>query len=947
TLSLQNTQQVPLSLDALTIEDDEELRYDAAKFDLGLDVMEEDGVALPAADPDTLAYVLFTSGSTGRPKPVGVAHGPASLHIAGVSALYGLTAEDRLLSFSALTFDPWLEQLFAAFHVGASLAMRDPQPWSPAELARESRRMEVTFAFLPTAYWHQVTADPPAAAAFRRQVRLCVAGGEAMRPDAAAAWARLSGDGVLHNGYGPTETLVTAAVWPVDGEHAATAARSPIGPASRGRVLWVLDRGMRMAPAGVAEELYIGGELLARGYLGRPAITAAAFVPDPFSARPGARLYRTGDRVRWRDDGMLEFLGRVDQQVKVRGYRVEPGEIEVALRAHPAVRDAVVVALPDAAGLRLAGYVAAAADPALPAELRAHLRGVLPEYMVPASLTVLDALPISTASGKVDRRALPAPDAEEGAAWVAPSTETEQALAPLWEALLGAERVGAADDFFARGGHSLLAAQLVSRVREAFGVELPLRAVFEASTLSALAGRIDGLRGDTAGAAGGDIPLADRSRPIPLSFSQERLWFLEQLEPGSPVYNVPFGLTLEGPLDADALARAVDEIVRRHEVLRTAFEPGEAGPVQRILPPSGFRTEIVDLADVPESAREEEVGTRMVAEGRRPFDLRHGPMVRATIYRITPQRHGLMVVMHHAATDAWAGSVLFGELAALYEAFRRGEPSPLPALPLQYADFAAWQRGWLTGDELERQLAYWRGVLGGAPATLDLPYDRPRPAVQDLRGDTHGFALTPDAARAARELARASGATVFMVMVAAFSAVLRRWSGQDDLVIGTPIINRPRRELEPLIGFFSNTLPLRADLSGDPSFRALLGRVRETTLGAYAHQDVPFEKLVDELRVERSMSHSPLFQVMLTHQTAGRDGPTGLGEALMEPHAPELGTSRFDLTVGVVEAGDDIVGSVEYALALFDDATVGRMMEHLDVLLRAAGEDPQAPLSTL
>jgi amino acid adenylation domain-containing protein len=907
-------------------------------------------VVLPAVDPDSLAYVLFTSGSTGRPKPVGVPHGAASLHVAGAAELYQLTPADRLLAFSALTFDPWLEALFTTFHTGCSLAMRDPQPWSPAELAREARRLGVTFVFLPTAYWHQVTADAPSAAALRRQVRLCVAGGEAMRPDAAAFWERLPGEGGLLNGYGPTETLVTAAVWRVDGDHAATAARSPIGPASRGRVLRVLDARMRIVPAGVAGELYIGGALLARGYLGRPALTAAAFVPDPFSDVPGARMYRTGDRIRWRDDGMLEFLGRVDQQVKVRGYRVEPGEIEVALRAHPAVRDAAVVALPDAAGMRLAGYVAADADPELPASLRAHLRGLLPEYMVPATLTVLDALPISSASGKVDRKALPAPDAEAGAEWVAPSTDTERALAPLWETLLSAERVGAADDFFARGGHSLLAAQLLSRIRETFGVELPLRAVFESSTLDAMAGRIDALRGDDSSAAAGAIPPADRTQPIPLSFAQERLWFLEQLDPGSPVYNVPFGIMLHGPLDADALGHALAEIVRRHEVLRTVFEPGDAGPVQRVLPMDEWRMETVDLSALSEDEAEE----RMSAEGRRPFDLRRGPMVRATLFRLSDDVHGLMVVMHHAATDARAGTVLFEEIAALYDAFRRGAPSPLPELPLQFADYAAWQRAWLTGDELERQLAYWRGKLGGAPATLDLPYDRPRPAVQDLRGGVHRFDLSPAGVQAARELARGGGATVFMVLVAAFAAVLRRWSGQDDVVIGTPIINRPRRELEPLIGFFSNTLALRADLSGDPSFRALLGRVRETTLEAYAHQDVPFEKLVDELKAERSMSHSPLFQVMLTHQTAGPAGDSAadesdqairLGDAVMTAREPKLGTSRFDMTVGILEAGDEIVGGVEYAVALFDPSTIARMMEHLDAVLRAAARDAGAPLS--
>ncbi|HEX6042084.1 non-ribosomal peptide synthetase [Longimicrobium sp.] len=559
---------------------------------------------------------------------------------------------------------------------------------------------------------------------------------------------------------------------------------------------------------------------------------------------------------------------------------------------------------------------------------------------------MLDALPL-TSTGKVDRRALPEPDAPAAAEWRAPSTPTEQALAPLWGALLGAERVGAGDDFFALGGHSLLAAQLVTRVREAFGVELPLRAVFEASTLASMAQRIGALRGGSGDAAESvePIPVADRNQPLPLSFAQERLWFLEQLDPGSSVYNVPFGLSFEGALDADALGRALAEVVRRHEVLRTAFEPGESGPVQVILPPDAFRMETVDLSHLPGDEARAEAERRMTMEGRRPFDLRRGPLVHATLVRVSPVRHGLMVVMHHAATDAWAGGILLDELATLYDAFRRGAPSPLPELPVQFADFAAWQRASLDGGELERQLEYWRGRLAGAPATLDLPFDRPRPAVQDTRGGAHRFRLSSDAARGARELARASGATVFMVMTAAFASVLRRWSSQDDVVIGTPIINRPRRELEGLIGFFSNTLPLRIDLSADPSFRALLGRVRETTLGAYAHQDVPFERMVDALNVERSLSHAPLFQVMLTHQTGGEAGTAAFGEATLAATDADLGTSRFDMTVGVIEAGDEIVGGVEYAVALFDASTVARMMDHLDATLRAAAANPDAPLS--
>jgi amino acid adenylation domain-containing protein len=930
---------------------------------------------LPAVHPAQLSYVLYTSGSTGTPKAVAVPHAAAVLHLAGCIQRYGLTADDRVLAFAALTFDPSLEQILAPLSAGASVALRDPQPWSPAEFAAAARRMEVTVCNPPTAFWHQLVADEQALTALRQTVRLAIVGGEAMRPKAAARWSAAPGGAAAVNAYGPTEAVVSAAAWAVDGAVAAGAARLPIGGPFPGRVLRVLDERMAPVPIDVPGELFIGGGVLARGYLRRPGLTAQAFVPDPWGA-PGSRLYRTGDQVRWREQsaearerggaevgsgsadsrtnalthsrtGVIEFLGRADGQVKVRGYRIELGEVEAALRAHPAVRDAAATVRADAAGAALAGYAAADADAVSPGELRDHLARLLPGYMVPATVTVLDALPL-TSSGKIDRAALPRPDAAAGGdAFTAPETETERALEPLWTALLDTARVGATDDFFALGGHSLLAAQLVSRVREEFGVELPLRAVFEASTLAAMAQRIDTMAAEGAGGAAAAIPLADRAQPIPLSFAQERLWFLEQLDPGSPVYNVPVGLELEGPLDAEALGRALAEVVRRHEVLRTAFEPTDAGPVQRVLPPDAFRMERVDLSGLAEDAARAEAGRRMAEEGRRPFDLRRGPLLRATLYRATDERHGLMIVLHHAATDARGGAVLMDELSTLYEAFRRGEPSPLPELPLQYADFAAWQRGWLRGAELDRQLAYWRERLAGAPATLELPSDRPRPAVQDLRGAMLPFALSPQAARGARELARQGGATVFMVLMAAFAAVLHRWTGEDDLVVGTPIIHRGRRELEALMGFFGNTLPLRADLSGDPGFRQLVARMRETTLQAYAHQDVPFEKLVDELRVERSLSHSPLFQVMFTHQAvaAGDDAP--FGEARVTGLAPELGTSRFDLTVSVAEVGDEVMGGVEYALALFDPETVERLTGHFDALLRAAAAAPDAPVSAL
>ncbi|MFL5539826.1 MAG: condensation domain-containing protein, partial [Longimicrobiaceae bacterium] len=581
--------------------------------------------------------------------------------------------------------------------------------------------------------------------------------------------------------------------------------------------------------------------------------------------------------------------------------------------------------------------------PADEEELLAGLRHTLPHYLVPAAFVWIDHVPL-TANGKVDRRALPEPAADH-AEFVAPRTATEAALAGLWTGLLGAGRVGAGDDFFALGGHSLLAVRLVSRIRDTLGAELPLRVVFEAPTLAALAARVDAARpaeGEEPAAA--PIPRADRSAPLPLSFAQERLWFLAELDPGSSHDNVPMALELSGPLDAAALERALREIVRRHEALRTAFVAGAEGQVQQVLPPDAFDVDSIDLSSAPD--RRGDAERWMEAEARRPFDLATGPLLRATLLRLAPEAHTLFTVFHHAASDAWSAGVFLRELGALYAAFRHGEPSPLAEPPLQYADFAAWQRGWLAGDELERQLAYWRERLKGAPATLGLPTDRPRPASQDLAGAALSFELTDRASAAVKRLAAAEGATPFMVLLAAFAAVLHRWSGEEDLVIGTPMANRGRAELEELIGFFGNTLPLRADLSGDPTMRELVARVRETTVDAFAHHDVPFEKLVDALGVERSLSHSPLFQVMLTLQNAA-EGEVALEDVEVRIAAPDLGTSRFDLTVGLWETGAGFAGWVEYATALWDEATVARLTGPLDALLREAGAAPDAPVSAL
>ncbi|HEX2092108.1 MAG TPA: condensation domain-containing protein, partial [Longimicrobiaceae bacterium] len=643
-------------------------------------------------------------------------------------------------------------------------------------------------------------------------------------------------------------------------------------------------------PVGVPGELYLGGVQVARGYLGRPELTAERFVPDAYSGEAGARLYRTGDRARWRVEGVLEFRGRVDQQVKIRGFRVEPGEIESVLVEDPAVREAVVVAHEGASGLpddrRLVGYVVAAED-GMPsaAELWEKLHRRLPEYMAPSVIVVVDAIP-RTPSGKVDRRSLPAPEWGAETGYVAPRTATEEVLAGIWAEVLGLERVGAHDSFFERGGHSLLATRVVSRVAASLGVELPLRALFEAQTVAELAARIDTARRAGSGLALPPLVAVDRSGPLPLSFAQERLWFLHQMDPQGAGYNMSFPSRVIGPLDVRALGRALGALVRRHESLRTTFRPVDGGAVQVVCaaPAAPGRIPLADLSGLAPEAREREARRLAEEDAERPFDLHYGPLLRLVLLRLRADEHVMLLCMHHIVSDGWSMGVLFRELYALYAASLRGEAPRLPAPGVQYGDFAVWQRGWLAGDLLRRQLDWWRGRLAGAPPILELPVDRPRPAVASSRGASVLLRVPADELRALRVVGRREGATLYMVLRAAADVLLSRWSGQEDLVVGSPIAGRTRVELEGLIGFFVNTLALRTDLSGDPTFRELVGRVRETTLEAYAHQDLPFERLVEEVAPERSLSHTPLFQVMFAVQNA-RDGTV--------PPPPGLHVERF------------------------------------------------------
>ncbi|HWM92623.1 MAG TPA: amino acid adenylation domain-containing protein [Thermoanaerobaculia bacterium] len=892
------------------------------------------------------AYAIYTSGSTGLPKGVLVEHGTVVGHLLTVSEAYGLSEGDVVLQFASLGFDPAIEQIFATLLAGARLVLRDEPLWSPAELLDRIVAHGVSVLNLPPAYWLELAhlwAHAPERARGHR-LRLVLIGGEAMPPEGVRLWRRTPAAAArLLNAYGPTEATIDATLFEVIRDFDG---RVPIGRSLAGRTMHVLDRYGNPAPPGVPGELCLGGRGLARGYLGRPDLTAEKFVPDPFAAEPGARLYRTGDLARLLPDGNADVLGRIDNQIKLRGFRVEPGEIEAALARHPGVRHALVVAVAaEDGGVELAAYVVAAAE-ALPDpdELRRLVASSLPAYMVPRAFVRLDAMP--TKNGKVDRRALPSVSlitpirSDE-----APATGTEERLAALWCEVLGCERADRRADrntsFFEAGGHSLSALRLLARIARAFGAELPLRALFENPTLAGLAAVLGSeLRSPASDMGEPPLVRVPRTADLPLSFAQERLWFLSRLEPASPLYNVPMLLPLTEPLDLAAIEEGLRALARRHEVLRTRFIERAGRPVLAIDAEWNGTLDLIDLPHLAYLADAEPVA-RVAAEAARPFDVEVGPLFRAVLLRPAGRSPQLLLTLHHVVTDAWSAEILVRELGELVEAARTGRSPRLPDLPVQYADFAVWQRALLSGERLERLTGFWSRELAGAPQVLELPADRPRPAVPTYRGGALSFPVGDAAAQGVRELARAGEATEFMVLLAIFQALLLRLTAQEDLVVGVPLANRPRVELEGLIGFFSNTLVLRTSLAGSPSLRELVGRVRRTALDAFAHQELPFERLVEELQPERRLGINPLFQVLFSLQK----GVLSTGSATASPPetgtaAAGTGTAKFDLSLFLIDHGPALSGAVEYASDLFDDATVLRLIGHFTTLLEELVRDP-------
>nr|BDT35424.1 non-ribosomal peptide synthetase [Myxococcus sp. MH1] len=910
---------------------------------LGLEELAPTLVKLPTRAPSTLttpsnlAYAIYTSGSTGQPKGIVVPH-LGVVRLVRDSDYIQLSSQDRVAqvsnaSFDAATFEIWGALLNGALLVGVP---RDVS-LSPPLFVQHLRNEKVSTLFLTTALFNQLAHHAPDAFSSLSTVLF---GGELVDPDVVRAVLLHGPPSRLLHVYGPTENT-TFSTWHLISQAPAPGHTVPIGRPLANSTAFVLDGALQPVPVGVPGELYVGGDGLARGYLHQPGLTAERFVAHPF--KPQARLYKTGDLVRLLHDGSIEFLGRSDFQVKIRGFRIELGEIEAALLRHPSLNDCVVLAREDSPGnRRLVAYFSSSSPPSS-AELRDFLKRSLPEYMLPSVFVSLPSLPLSP-NGKVDRKALPSPDgvADASDSYVAPRSPLEELLANLWAQLLSLPRVGVDDNFFDLGGHSLLATQLVSRVRETLRLELPLRDLFANPTVASLA-RV--LAASLSGAQSPILP-SPRDARLPLSFAQQRLWLIDQLQPGSAAYNVPLAIHLSGELSLPALQRALDALMARHESLRTSFALHDGQPFQLIAPSLPLPLTCVDLRQVPVDEREERLTQLSEEAARLPFDLSQGPLIRAALLRADDRKHILLLTMHHIVSDGWSMDVLFRELNALYTAFTRDEPSPLSALPIQYADFAVWQRQWLQGERLDAQLSYWKEQLAGAPPFLPLPTDFPRPAIQTFRGAVARRTLPLSLLDSLKRLSRKEGTTLFMTLLAGFQVLLRRYSGQTDISVGTPIANRNRAELEGLIGFFVNSLVMRTDVSGAPSFRELLRRVREVALGAYAHQDVPFEQVVEALQPERDPSYSPLFQVMFALQSGVEQSPP-TSALSMESRELRTHTSKFDLIVATVEGSEGLDCAVEYNTDLFTPDTIHRMLGHFQTLLTAAAEQPDTRITGL
>jgi amino acid adenylation domain-containing protein len=916
-----------------------EYQVQAVCLDKDWDKIAQENWTNPISDlnKNHLAYTIYTSGSTGKPKGVQIQHQSLTNFLYAIGKQFDINEQDILLAVTTISFDIAALELYLPLIVGAKIILANREESSDGILLLEKlNQAGVTVMQATPATWHLLLA-----AGWQKSHQLKIlCGGEAL-PCELAKQLLARGQSVW-NLYGPTETTIWSTLYLVK-EPRTTTLEVPelIGRPINNTQVYILDAHLQLVPIGVHGELHIGGKGLARGYLNRPELTTEKFIKNPFSDDPYSRLYKTGDLTRYRPDGNIEYLGRIDNQVKIRGFRIELGEIEAVLGQHPFVQEnAVIVHETSATDKRLVAYIVSHKGQLIEKkeDLRAFLKERLPDYMVPSVLVTLDALPL-TPNGKIYRQALSNLSVSHECSeeqFVAPRTPEEELLAGIFADVLSAPQVGVHDNFFELGGHSLLATQVMSRIRDTFEVELPLRELFESPTIGGLSELLS-----TKCRSAATLPpvtLVDREQPLSLSFAQQRLWFLNQLEGENATYNIPIALRLEGALHQNALLMSLQTLIQRHENLRTVFPTQKGQPVVQIVE-KPFQLSVLDLSTLSLVLQQSEVQRLVNEYANRPFNLETGPLFRATLLQLGSKSYVLLLNMHHIIADGWSLWVLLQELSVLYEAFLLEITSPLPPLSIQYIDFAHWQRQWLTGEVLEQQLSYWKQQLVGVPTLLELPTDQPRSPIQSYQGANLPFSLSPKLTEQLQHLSQQAGTTLFMTLLAAFATLLSRYSGQSDIVIGSPIANRTHSFLESMIGLFVNTLVLRLSFEDNPPFIEVLQQARKVTLEAYDHQDIPFEQLVEELQPERSLSHSPLFQVMFDLQSV--EMPMELAELTVTPVEVESTIAKFDLTLSMEETAQGLIGVFEYSTDLFELATIERLKGHFLTLLTSMVEKPQ------
>ncbi|HKQ77025.1 MAG TPA: amino acid adenylation domain-containing protein, partial [Blastocatellia bacterium] len=893
---------------------------------------ESDQEAPSGVEKENAAYVIYTSGSSGEPKGVVVTHtGLVNLAQERIRVLQ-LNSASRVFLLISINFDPSVADIFMTLAAGARLHFGSRDSYRPGpELIRTLREQKITHLSIPYSPLALLPVE------HLPDLRTIICGAEPCSQEVVDRWA--SGR-VFFNVYGPTEATVESTI----SECRVGGCKPSIGRPIANAEVYLLDERLQPVGIGMSGEIHLAGVGLARGYLNRADLTAEKFIPNPFSVQAGARLYKTGDLARYLPDGEIDYLGRADRQVKVRGYRIELGEIESALRQHPSVDRAIVVAQEDARrGKRLVAYITPQIGQTLVInDLANFLSRRLPEYMTPAALIQLSEFPLSP-NGKVDYKSLPSAELKEDGPdgdWVDPHTPVQEVLAGIWSEVLGLERVSITRNFFDLGGQSLLATQVIFRIHSTFQINLPVRAIFDSPTVAELSESIEALQREEVGLTTPPMLPAPRDGDLPLSFAQQRLWFLDQLDPDNPNYNIPSSIRLQGALNIEALRKCFNEIIRRHEALRTTFHSIDGRAAQVISPPFALRLPLIDLEEFPDVEREAVAARLAAEEARKPFDLAQGPLLRASLVRLGIEDHALLFTMHHIVSDAWSTGVLIKEVVALYDAFCLDSPSPLPELPIQYADFAVWQRQWLQGEALKSQLDYWQGQLGGKLPDLNLPTDHPRPPSPSYRGAGAVFSLSPELSQALVNLCRREGVTLFMTLLTAYKVLLYRYSGQGDIIVGSPISNRGRVETEGLIGFFVNTLALRTDLSGNPSFRESLSRIRNVSLGAYTHQDLPYEKLVAALELEREMHRQSIYQVWFVLQDAPMPmlSLPGLSVSALPV---SVGVAKMDLVLAMWGDASGIGGSFQYDMDLFEPETINEMILDFEAVMKAATAAPE------